>query len=386
MKKLLFLSNGTKPSKEDYEYIGEEKLTNFSIPVIMAANKNGLDVTIGINRKYAKKMTCQYPVQFYNAEIYRNPFNIKEVKKAYKNACIELAKGNYVAIHCNTPIGGFVGRMAGKKYGIKKVFYTAHGFHFYKGAPLINWLLYYPIERWLAHYTDALITINVEDYERAQKFHLRNHGKVYYVPGVGIDINSFEFNPEERVKTRYSLGLTDDDVFMISVGDLNNNKNNKVIINAMSKLSNQKLHYFLCGDGPLRSKLEKMAVKKGLGDSVHFLGFRSDISKLLNAADIFLMPSLREGLSRSLMEAMGARLPCIVSRIRGNTDLIGENKGGILCNPKSVEDFTKAIDYMAKNEDIRKQMGLSNLERVSFFSDEAARKAIADVYAEVFWM
>lgn len=384
MNSLLFISNGNKPTDEEYNYIGEEKLTNFSIPVILAAKKMGFDITIGINRKYAKKMTCEYPVRFYNAEIYRNPFKIQEVTRAYKNALTELKSKNYYAIHCNTPIGGVIGRLAGHKCRINKVIYTAHGFHFYKGAPFLNWILYYPIERFLAHYTDAIVTINREDYYRAQKFKLKKNGKVYYVPGVGIDINSFKKNNDERIKTRTSLEIRDNDVFMISVGDLNNNKNNKVIINAMSKLNDRKLHYFLCGDGPLKCKLQKMVIKKGLEDNVHFLGFRNDIPQLLNAADIFVMPSLREGLSRSLMEAMGTGLPCIVSNIRGNTDLIGENKGGFLCKPHSVEEFSKAIDFMAKNEDIRKQMGSTNRERITCFSDEAARKAISDVYAELF--
>ena len=120
MKKLLFLANSPKVTQERYNYIGEEKLTNFSIPIVTVCQEMGIHVTIGLNKKYASQMTCKYPVDFYTAEIYRNPFNLKEVWRAYKNACNELKKGDYVGIHCNTPVGGLIGRLAGKRCGISK--------------------------------------------------------------------------------------------------------------------------------------------------------------------------------------------------------------------------------------------------------------------------
>lgn len=379
MNKLLFISNDSKPSEEKYNYIGEEKLTNFSIPIVKACETIGLEVTIGINRRFADKMTCRYPVHFFNAQIYRNPFNIKEVMRAYRNVCNELNKGEYIGIHCNTPIGGVVGRLAGKKCGIQKVIYTAHGFHFYKGAPIINWLLYYPIEQWLAHYTDVLITINQEDYERAKKFHLRNHGKVYYVPGVGIDTKCQIITEETRLKKREEIGVPKDALLLISVGDLNKNKNNRIIIEALKRIDDN-IHYILCGEGPLLTELTEAA--RPIKDRVHFLGYRTDIKELLAASDIFVMPSFREGLSRSLMEAMVAGLPCIVSRIRGNTDLIERKE--LLCSPDRVDEFVDAIRSLDESKDIRSEIGEENNKRVQKYSETVVIEKITQIYKEEF--
>lgn len=382
MEKLLFISNDSKPSADKYNYIGEEVLTNFSIPIIKACQKIGISVTVGINRKNATKMTCKYPVNFYNAQIYRNPFNLKEVYNAYKNACQELKKGDYVAIHCNTPIGGVVGRLAGKKCGIKTIIYTAHGFHFYNGAPLINWLLYYPIERWLAHYTDVLITINQEDYQRAKSFKYRNQGKAYYVPGVGIDISEFSSIERNREEVLREFEISDDSVVIISAGDLNKNKNNKVIVKAMNILNNEKIHYLICGEGKLRTELENEVKKYGLEKKVHFLGYRTDIKRLMGASDIFVMPSFREGLSRSLMEAMATGLPCVASRIRGNIDLIESSE--YLCDPLDCKAFASAIGKLAESDELRNRIGAMNNQRVHVFSTEIVENEILHLYEELF--
>lgn len=384
MSKMLFLSNGIKPSQEDYEYIGEEKLTNFSIPSIKAADQMGLQVTVGINRLHAEQMTCQYPVSFYNAEIYRNPFRIKEVIRAYKNACAELRKGDYKIIHCNTPIGGVIGRLAGKKCGISKIVYTAHGFHFYKGAPKKNWLLYYSIEKWLARHTDALITINQEDYELAKtKLKLRRNGKVYYVPGVGIDTTQYNPSAKIREEKRIELGIPRDAFLVISAGELNANKNNGVIISAMEKLQNKNVHYILCGAGEKQVALQTQADKAGLHDKVHFLGYRNDVKELYQAADCFVMPSFREGLSRSIMEAMASGLPCVVSKIRGNVDLIEDGKGGYLCPSTDADCFAEAINKIAEDTSLREEMRTYNLNRIKDFDSCVVEKELQDIFREV---
>jgi len=384
MSRMLFLTNSSKLTDHQYNYIGEEKLTNFSIPSVNVATRMGYDVTIGINRRYAEKMTCVYPVSFYNAEIYRNPFAIKEVYRAYKNACKELQKGGYQAIHCNTPIGGFVGRLAGKKCGIPKVIYTAHGFHFYKGAPKKNWLVYYPVEKWLARYTDALITINNEDFELAKtKLKLRKNGKVYYVPGVGIDTTQYNPSVKTREEKRIELGIPRDAFLVISAGELNANKNNGVIISAMEKLQNKNVHYILCGAGEKQAALQTQADKAGLHDNVHFLGYRNDVKELYQAADCFVMPSFREGLSRSIMEAMASGLPCVVSKIRGNTDLVVENKGGFLCKPADSDGFAAAIESLCSNKSLGEAMSRFNKIHIKEFDASVVEKAIGCIYTEV---
>jgi len=319
----------------------------------------------------------KYGVTIHQIDFIRAPYDPRNLK-AYRQVVDLINKEQFDVIHCNTPIGGVVGRLAGKKCKVKKIIYEAHGFHFYTGAPKQNWLIYYPIEKWLAHKTDALITINKEDYERAQKkFHLRNNGKVYYVPGVGIDLASYASSFSKlRKQLRAELGLAEDDVICISAGDLNTNKNNGIIIEALKQLRDSKIHYIVCGEGPLKAKLESEAQNL----PVHFLGYRQDIKELLIASDVFVMPSYREGLSRSIMEAMASGLPCLVSKIRGNTDLIVDDKGGYVIAPEDIDGWTNALKKISSDVLLRNQFGQYNKERISRFDLTHVVSELKEIY------
>ena len=274
--------------------------------------------------------------------------------------------------------------MCGKKCKVKKVIYHVHGFHFYKGAPLLNWLIYYPIERLLALFTDAIITINHEDYILAQKFRLRKNGKVYYIPGVGIDTKEFTDVNADTTQKRTELGITDSDVMLISAGELNQNKNNSAIIKAMAKANNPNVHYFLCGKGELEPELKELAKSCGVSENVHFLGYRKDIKELLATADVFVLPSYREGLSRSLMEAMASGLPCIVSNIRGNSDLIKSGVNGYLCKADDIDAFSQAISILADDESLRNKISMQNLEDIKGYDVELVAKLMSEIYSEQF--
>ncbi len=325
----------------------------------------------------------KYGVRLFHVDLNRSPFSFQNIK-AYKQLCKIISENEIDYIHCNTPVGGILGRLAGKKCGVKKVIYQAHGFHFYKGAPKKNWLLYYPVEKWLAHYTDALITINQEDYELAKaKLKPRNNGKVYYVPGVGVDTSKYSVDAETYAKKRNELGISLDAFVIISVGELNANKNNSVIISAMEKLQNKKIHYILCGVGEKKAELQAMAEAAGLQNNIHFLGYRNDVNELYQAADCFVMPSFREGLSRSIMEAMASGLPCIVSKIRGNTDLIVDKKGGYLLEPKDISGFANAIESIIDNPKLLQKMRKFNLETIKNFDVSQVCKKIKEIYSSI---
>ena len=236
----------------------------------------------------------------------------------------------------------------------------------------------------MAHYTDVLITINSADFKLAKsKLKLRRNGKVCYVHGVGIDLSKYIDLDDIRKKMRTKMNLNDSDVALISVGELNANKNNRIIIEAIEKLENEKIHYFLCGEGALEKELKELAEKKGVLDQVHFLGYRTDVKELLQAADVFVMPSIREGLSRSIMEAMASGLPCVVSRIRGNSDLIKDGEGGYLCETKNVEQYVNAINQLLSIS-LRKKMGKKNLERIKKYSMEIVQNELTTCYANIF--
>lgn len=324
----------------------------------------------------------EYGIHLYHADIHRFPLS-QYNRKAYYQILEIIRKEGIDFIHCNTPVGGLLGRLCGKRAKVPKIIYTAHGFHFYKGAPLLNWLLYYPAERWLAHYTDALITINREDYAAAQKFRLRRGGRVYYVPGVGVDTDAFSAVADVRSKLLEEQKIPADALLLLSSGELNTNKNNESILRALHELQDPSIHYLICGVGDLETPLKALTAALGLESQVHFLGYRSDMKELLRAADIFVMPSLREGLSRSLMEAMASGLPCLVSRIRGNVDLIEDGVGGYLYAPSDSKGFAEGIRRLLGSPELRVSMGQANLKTIQKYDVRVVEKQIEDIYREV---
>lgn len=237
-------------------------------------------------------------------------------------------KEHYDLVHTQSPIGGVVCRLAfrkARKHGTK-VIYQAHGFHFYKGAPIINWLIFYPIEALCSYFTDVLITINQEDYKLAKrKLHAK---KTVYVPGVGLDMSKFHQTKVQRDEKRTELGITSDEFVFLSVGELNENKNHATVIRALGNLKKEtditNIKYLICGKGDNKKTLETLIRELDLSGQVKLLGFRKDVSDIYKVSDAFVFPSFREGLSMALMEAMCCGLPVACSSIRGNVDLIDE--------------------------------------------------------------
>lgn len=184
-------------------------------------------------------------------------------------------------------------------------------------------------------------------------------------------------------KKRIELSIPLEAYLLISVGELNANKNNSAIISAMEKLKNENLYYILCGVGEKRSDLQKQADKADLHNNVRFLGYRSDVKELYEAADCFVMPSFREGLSRSIMEAMASGLPCVVSKIRGNSDLIIENKGGFLCKPSDVDGFATALQQLCEHPELHEARRKYNLERIKNFDIKKVKDEMKKIYKEI---
>ncbi|MBQ3016482.1 MAG: glycosyltransferase family 4 protein [Clostridia bacterium] len=377
MNKILFISNIAS------------RITSFDIASISAAEKTELEFYHAANWESAtseqiKSDEAKYGIKINSVHISRNPLSKSNIK-AYREL-VELVKREKIDyIHCNTPTGGLLGRLVGKKCKIKKVIYQVHGFHFYKGAPKKNWLLYYPIEKWLARKTDALITINYEDYEVARKkFKLRDGGNIYYVPGVGINSGDYKVDETTRVKKREELGIPQDAFVIVSAGELNANKNNRVIISAMEKLGNKKLHYVLCGVGDKESALTTQANAAGLNENVHFLGYRTDVKEIYAMSDCFVMPSLREGLSRSIMEAMATGLPCIVSKIRGNTDLIDDGSGGYTCPANNADFWAEKLDILLNNSALCQKMSEFNRQKIKKFDFSVVEQDLIKIYQHTF--
>jgi glycosyltransferase EpsD len=333
---------------------------------------------------YAGAVALPYCDRFYNIPIERSPFKAGNLA-AYRAIKAILAENDYRLITCHTPMGGLLTRLAARKARRRgaAVLYTAHGFHFYKGAPLVNWLVYYPIEKICANRTDVLITINTEDYAFARA-HLRP-GCVRYVPGVGVETETIAARKAAPSAIREKNGISADAFLVISVGELNRNKNHMLGIEALAKLRDQGVRpwYLICGEGAARRELTEKIRAYGLESQVRLLGQRQDVVELLHAGDLFLFPSFREGLSKSLMEAMAAGLPVVCSDIRGNRDLIQAGEGGVLVAPADADGCAAAVAALAADPARRREMGLRNLETIRRFSVDSVLQEYAAIYRDV---
>lgn len=312
----------------------------------------------------------------HHFDIQRSPWSFQNLR-AYKQLREIMITQKFDAIHCHSPMGGVLARLAAKSIGLTPVIYTAHGFHFYKGAPKKNWIIYYNVEKFLAKYSDVLITINKEDYEKALKFKAR---KVIYVPGIGVESSKFNNISKCRMAKRKELEIPEDTIVLLSIGEMIHRKNHETALRALAKIKNTNLLYLVCGRGELQFHLEKLAEDLGLKDKVRFLGFRNDIPEICSASDVFVFPSYQEGLPVSVMEAMSAGLPIICSRIRGNIDLIESGRNGFLHEPSDAIELAKHIKVIIEDEDLRNQMGETNLGDVKQYDKEVVKASMRKVY------
>ena len=316
-------------------------------------------------------------VEAIQIDFSRNPFKFGRQIRAYKKALKLIKERKYTFIHTHTPIASAIIRLVA--YRTKtKVIYTAHGFHFYKGAPLKNWLLYYPVEWICSWLTDIIITINKEDYyEAVNKFHAKN---VKYVPGVGLDFEKW-LNKNRRNCIRCELGIGADEIVVLSVGELSDRKNHSVVIKALGKMQESNVHYIICGAGEKRSYLQELAQKEGIENNVHILGYRRDVNDIYHGSDLFIFPSKQEGLPVALMEAIACKVPVICSNIRGNNDLVCMEE--YLFDYRDVCGIEKCIKMAIKDLDKLKNKQKNIYNNLKNFSLSNVRKIMYDVYSSI---
>lgn len=369
-------------------------IDQFNMPNIQLLQKLGYAVDVACN--YKKGSTCSdgrikelknklkdMGVRCFQIDFSRDSADITSNMKAFWQTERLMTEYKYAFVHCHSPIGGVAGRIAGIITGTK-VIYTAHGFHFFKGAPIKNWLAYYPAEKICSCMTDVLITINREDYALARK--RMKAKKVAYMPGVGVDISKFGRcknckNPVQKSRILQEFGCAASDLVMLSVGELSERKNHEIVIKALSEMKTEcrNIKYLIIGKGPLAGYLQAVIDKKGLAGQVKLLGFRDDIDKLLMAADIFMFPSLQEGLPVALMEAMSSGLTCIASRIRGNTDLIGDDR--LLFNPKDADELKKILKSIHHFDSY--VIGQQNAKKMKNFDIVTVEKRLSQIYEQI---
>ena len=362
-------------------------IMQFHIPTLKLFKEMGWETAVAARNDYSNPEDCQIPYcdQFYHIPFERLPFTPKNVE-CYRKLKDIIDHGDYQLIHCHTPVGGVIGRLAAataRKNGTR-VLYTAHGFHFYRGAPLQNWLMYYPIEKFCALFSDDIITINHEDYHFAQK--KLSSANVHYLPGVGIDTAAFSPNilsEEERKSMKAALGIQPDQHMILSVGEIIPRKNYKTAIDIIVKLKPGQVRYYICGQGLQHAEIQEYAKSQGVEDSVIFLGYRKDIPQLCSCADVFLHTSYQEGLPVAIMEAMACAVPVVASRIRGNVDLIDDGINGFLCDPRDADGFADRIRTLLENPDLAQKFRNNSLNRIKNYDKHIVAEQLLKIYREV---
>lgn len=317
----------------------------------------------------------------HQVDFVRSPFRIVKNIKAYRQLREVMKREKYDLLHCHTPMGGAIGRIAAKKAKVPYVIYTAHGFHFYKGSPIINWLFFYPVERFLARYTDVLITINEEDFRAAKKYGAK---KIIKIPGPGFECEKFKEKFIDINNKKKSLGIPEDSFVLITVGELNKNKNQIEVLKALAQIKNRNIFYILCGKGEYEKKLKKYVQKKGLNNNVRFLGFRSDVNEILACCDCYVMSSKREGLGIAVLEAMISGMPVVVSSNRGSRELVKDKKSGFICRKNHYKYYIKGIiDVFDLTNEERIRIGNYNASLAEKFDGTITGDIMKKIYLEI---
>ena len=333
----------------------QSHICQFHKPLVEVLHSKGYEVHVAAKDNLAEKngLKLDFVDKVYNIPFSRSPLGSSNIE-AYKELKKIIAENDYDIIHCNTPVGGIVTRIAAKsvRKGGTKVFYTAHGFHFYKGAPLKNWLIYYPIEKFFANkFTDKLITITNEDYDLAKnKFKCQ----VERIHGVGVDKNRFfEVSESEKRNIKEKFGYSDGQKIILCVGELLCNKNQQMAIKAMPMILKKHPDALLliAGNGPQKDNLLNLIKELKLNDNVKLLGYATNLQDYQHIADVAVSCSIREGLGLNVIEAMLSGTPVVASNNRGHRELIPDETVGFLVPVNDTEKMSRAVNYIFENKE-----------------------------------
>lgn len=339
-------------------------ICQFHLPYLRMMKEQGHEIHVAARDNLAAKngLQLRYADRHIEIPFERSPFNRRNLR-AYRMLKDLIGKESYDLIVCNTPVGGILTRLAAKKARKQgtKVIYIAHGFHFYKGAPIKNWLLYYPLEKHFSRLCDAVVTINKEDYRFAAS---RFSGRVEHIHGMGVNDSRFHPASEaEQLAMRQREGLSEDDYVVLCTGELNENKNQKTLVSAAALLKDRipNLKVLLAGNGPKEQELRAQIHGLGLEGTVRLLGYRTDLERVVPAVDAAVSCSKREGLGLNLIEAMLCGKPVAASINRGHRELVTEGSNGFLLPAGDAAGFAERIKMLHDDRETGKTFGSKGL-------------------------
>jgi len=368
MKKILFIASIDK------------HILAFHLPYLKLLKDAGFTVDVASRGKE----NMDYCDHKYNVLFERSPYSIGNYK-AYK--CLrEIIESNcYDLIHCHTPMVSVLTRIASidaRKKGAK-VLYTAHGFHFYDGAPKINWLIYYPVEWVLSSFTDGLITINNEDYFRAKKRFFAK--KKYIIPGIGIREDRFHIVDEnEKMKIRKALGVKRNDFVLLYIAEFIPRKNHRFIVECISVLKELigDICVLFAGQGVLMDEIKSMVDKYQLNDQIRFLGWVNNIGDYIAITDVGVSSSYSEGLGLGLAEEMNCGVPVIATKERGHKELIDHGVNGYMYDIDNKDQFIRFVSELYVDLEKRVALGKNAKEKVKKFHISNSLKCMQEIYGE----
>lgn len=356
---------------------------------------NFQDRSVWSEKRIAQFQKTMYEngIQCKQIEFSRSPFSFSRHIRSYQKLCADMRKEKYTFVHCHTPVAAAITRLVAVKTGTR-VLYTAHGFHFYRHAPWWNWILYYPLERVLSYRTDILLTMNREDLRLARRYLCAK--ETDYIPGIGIDTEKFLLSKgvmhskkeQERFREekRKQLGLRKEDIVLLSVGELSKRKNHRMVLEALSQIQGTQIRYVICGRGDKEQALKNEAAHRGLSEKVIFAGYRSDVEEFYQMADLFVFPSIQEGLPVALMEAMASGIPCLASDIRGNTDLLASMADTCLFPLDKPKIFLEKMEALIGNPQLRERVQKKNLEEIKKFDRKRVNRQMKFIYEQMEYM
>lgn len=357
-------------------------LVAFHIPFMQLLQRRGYEVHAAAAQDDCKcRILSDLGVVCRNVPFSRSPFSPVNAA-AYRSLKQLLLDEHYELVHLHTPVAAFLGRLAAAASNQKHVLYTAHGFHFYRKAPLVNWLLYYPSEKLAARWTDGLIVMNHEDFMLGERLGFRPGQDLFHVHGVGVDLRTYSGPAREESRLRVELGVSPEEVVVTCIAELSARKNQRFLIKAWERVSRNCSNcvLLLVGDGSDKDALMKVVERKKI-PRVRFLGYRGDIPAILANTDIIALVSKHEGLPRCIMEAMAAGKPVVASRVRGNRDLVDDKTTGLLVRLGDVVDLSRAIEMLIRSPELRSRMGQAGFGKIRPYCLEAVLHEMDAIYA-----
>lgn len=363
----------------------QSHIMNFHLPFILDFVKKGYEVHVATSLdevKYNGFREMHRDIYWIDIPFSRKPFSFDNYK-AYSILCNYLFENKFSLVHCHTPVASFINRFACARTRTKPVLYTAHGFHFYEGAPFKNWMIYYVAEKITARLTDGIITMNEYDFSLAKrKFHTRKKNGIYKVHGVGVDLELFK--PNNYNDIRKELGISEDSFIFTIIAELIERKNHNQAIKAIKVLcdSYDDIHMLFVGDGELKEELYESILSMNLSNKIHFLGFRRDVPSIIQASDVIGLFSIHEGLPKILMESMAISKPIIATNIRGNSDLVSDGENGILVEINNIPQTVRAIELLYNDFELRRNMGVESQKKILSYSIDNVLLEMNGIYNE----